>query len=440
MLTKRFSIQSKKACQGNTVIMITSATFDSSYFVFTTAACVISTTNGSLSAASSILIMSIILRSSPEARYSVYHIIMFFMSFWEAVDSIVMALGVIPMPQDVYEIYPFAGEALGNVGTCEAQGTLNIIGSLFVIGSITTLNLYYVCTFRFTMHEEEFKRYVMPVMLVLYMALSIVVTVYILRKDLINPTPFGTHCTFGSYPFGCTEDLDNISEKIIEEQGRELDVTSSVQCIRGGHEGGGVTLNFMFIILGGFYVILAASMILVVVTMLDVELSIRKRRRDLRDTSTEENGIRNPIQEQIEDFKRTRVVMIQALMYIIAFLMTWIFGILMDSSTTPIASRNIVASLKIMFRPLQGFFNAMIFVHQKVYILRRFNRTLTLSGAFKQVILSPQTVPQEIVSRIEIATEDVSDNTSHEGIIDGNTGMRRHSKLYASLEVNSTRE
>eukprot|EP00553_Chaetoceros_curvisetus_P011474 CAMPEP_0204634768 /NCGR_PEP_ID=MMETSP0717-20131115/30024_1 /ASSEMBLY_ACC=CAM_ASM_000666 /TAXON_ID=230516 /ORGANISM="Chaetoceros curvisetus" /LENGTH=403 /DNA_ID=CAMNT_0051653311 /DNA_START=162 /DNA_END=1373 /DNA_ORIENTATION=- len=311
------------------------------------------------------------------------------------------------MPQDVYEVYPFAGEALGTVRTCEVQGVFNLIGTLFVLGSNTTLNLYYVCTFRFTMPEEKFKRYIMPVMLMLYMTLSIVVTPYILRKGLVNPTPFGNYCTFRSYPSGCTD----------EEKGQEDETTSTFECIRGGNGGRNMALSLTYIILGGTFVILVASMILVVVTVLDVELSIRRRRRGLRDTSSVDNDMSNPVQEQIEDFKRTRVVMIQALMYISAFLLTWIFGVLLQSSTTTVASSNIVASLKVFFRPLQGFFNAMIFVYQKVYTLRQSNRTLTFSGAFKQVILSPHTVPQEIVSRIEIATEDIGDRLEE---------MRRH--------------
>ncbi len=410
--------------------------FDSSYFIFTTTACIITATNGSLSAASSILIMSIILRSSHEARYSAYHIIMFFMSFWETIASFVMAFNTIPMPHDVYEIYPFAGEALGTILTCEVQGTLNLMGTLFVLGSNTTLNLYYVCTFRFTMPEEKFKQYIMPAMLTLYMTLTIVVSIYILRNGMINPTPFGNYCTFESYPFGCTEALDYIRNNNKEENGQEDDITSpsSLECIRGGHEGGRMA-TLMYNILGIAFVILLASIMLVVVTVLDVELSIRRRRRDLHDiSSTVENDIRNPMQEQIEDLKRARTAMIQALMYISAVLLSWIFNVLLkkSSTTTPFDSSNIVAPLKVFFRPLQGFFNAMIFVCQKIFTLRQSNRTLNFRGAFKQVILSPHTVPQEIVSRIEIATEDihVRDRYHEERVlVDGivNTGMmRRH--------------
>eukprot|EP00553_Chaetoceros_curvisetus_P006996 CAMPEP_0204630266 /NCGR_PEP_ID=MMETSP0717-20131115/20019_1 /ASSEMBLY_ACC=CAM_ASM_000666 /TAXON_ID=230516 /ORGANISM="Chaetoceros curvisetus" /LENGTH=177 /DNA_ID=CAMNT_0051647457 /DNA_START=287 /DNA_END=820 /DNA_ORIENTATION=- len=49
----------------------------------------------------------------------------------------------------------------------------------------------------------------------------------------------------------------------------------------------------------------------------------------------------------------------------------------------------------------------MIFMYQKVHTLRRTNSILTAYEAFKQVIVSPSTVPQVIVSGIEIATEDI---------------------------------
>ncbi len=174
---------------------MSSTVFDSTYFIFTSAAWIITATNGSLSAASSILIMSIILRSSPESRSSAYHIIMFFMSFWDAISSIGMALNTIPMPRDVYEIYPFAGKALGTVGTCEVQGFVITMGYVLVFGSNTTLNLFYVCTFRYRMAEDKFKKYIMPVILVIYLTLSIALPTYVLRMDLFNPSPYGDYCT-----------------------------------------------------------------------------------------------------------------------------------------------------------------------------------------------------------------------------------------------------
>jgi len=72
---------------------------------------------------------------------------------------------------------------------------------------------------------------------------------------------------------------------------------------------------------------------------------------------------------------------------------------------------NITLFLVVFFQPLQGFFNAMIFMYQKVHTLRlsrnHLRTRLSFFAAFKHVIVSPQTVPQAVVSSIEIATEDI---------------------------------
>eukprot|EP00553_Chaetoceros_curvisetus_P004031 CAMPEP_0204623540 /NCGR_PEP_ID=MMETSP0717-20131115/9275_1 /ASSEMBLY_ACC=CAM_ASM_000666 /TAXON_ID=230516 /ORGANISM="Chaetoceros curvisetus" /LENGTH=81 /DNA_ID=CAMNT_0051638653 /DNA_START=52 /DNA_END=294 /DNA_ORIENTATION=- len=70
-------------------------------FTFSNEAWMIPSATGTISALSSILIMSIILRSSKESRFSSYHIIMFFMSFWDTIASTAIALNTIPMPSDV---------------------------------------------------------------------------------------------------------------------------------------------------------------------------------------------------------------------------------------------------------------------------------------------------------------------------------------------------
>ncbi len=112
-------------------------------FSFSNAAWMIPSTTGTISALSSILIMSVILRSSKESRFSSYHIIMFCMSFWDAIASIAIAFNTIPMPSDVNEFYPFKGKSFGNTATCEARGFLIMSGTGFAIAANCCLNIYY---------------------------------------------------------------------------------------------------------------------------------------------------------------------------------------------------------------------------------------------------------------------------------------------------------
>jgi len=57
----------------------------------------------------------------------------------------------------------------------------------------------------------------------------------------------------------------------------------------------------------------------------------------------------------------------------------------------------ILAILIITFRPLQGFFNALIFISQKVYIIRQADKDLTFYKALNSIIISPSIVPAIVI-------------------------------------------
>ncbi len=388
-----------------------------SHFMYSNAAWIIVEANGSLSALCSILIMSIIIRSSPEARSSAYHIIMFFMSFWDVIMSIAMALHTIPMPSNVHELYPFAGKALGSVGSCEAQGFLIETAWIFVLLSNTTLNLYYVCTLKYEMAEERFKKRIMPAMLVLSLAF-IVLPVTALRMDFINPSPLTGVCMVSSYPFGCsTRNSDHIGNSDREEE----QSTSAIECIRGDSI---IFQNMVYsivsnILIGGVFTVMLISLVLVIASVFSVELSTRRSRiiqyapRLMGSSAT-----------RAQDFENTRAIMTQALMYIIAFLLTYVclFILLMKipTYTSESGPSSILSFFVVFFQPLQGFFNAIIFIYHKAYTLRRANADLGLFSASKQVIVSPSTVPQQVISDIEIAIGEIGvrrqeDNHKHRG-------------------------
>ncbi len=274
--------------------------FNDSYFIFTNAAWIILAANGSLSAASSILIMSIIIRSAPEARFSAYHIMVQksqLMSFWDIIISIGLALHTLPMPSDVHEIYPFAGKALGTVRTCEVHGFLLTMATSFVLLANTTLNLYYVCTIRYAMAEEKFKRCIMPIILVVAMAISIAMPTIDLATDMINPSPLAGVCIIASYPLGCI----------------------GTDCIRGDtalFQKSSMWWSSTFAVV---FAIMVISLVLVILSVFDTELSIRRSRRIQRSSrlinrrSTRRITQRHH-EQQIREFKITRSVLIQAFM------------------------------------------------------------------------------------------------------------------------------
>jgi len=78
------------------------------------------------------------------------------------------------------------------------------------------------------------------------------------------------------------------------------------------------------------------------------------------------------------------------LMYIAAFFITWIFGFaefVWEATGNDVTE--LLSALTMIFQPLQGFFNLIIFVYHKVQTLRRVNADLTVAEALEKVFLFP---------------------------------------------------
>ncbi len=460
--------------------------YDESNFMFSNAAWILPTTSGTLSVVSSLLIMSIILRSSPESRFSPYHIIMFFMSFWDGITSTAIALTTIPMPSDVHEVYPFKGKSYGNVGTCDAQGFIIWMGTFLAISTNCCLNAYYLCTIRYEMSEERVKKKILPLMLLFCMLVSIPIPMAALLLDYINPQPLSNFCAGGSFPAGCKVYLDDVTEWNESDNadgngidGDQIETPNHIQGIEcRGTGNDDLIANFTIAFFGGTFLLLFTTLVVVVKTVFETEVKIRRSRRD-RNTNLEaaetddtglagtdsiggvtgENGDHNVLavgsntgpvnirREQIE-FKRTRAVLIQALMYIVAFLLTWGWVIIVVASTqtdigAPSVASKSILMLNSFFQPLQGFFNAMIFIYSKAHRVRQAHSNLDFCQAVMMVIIAPSSIPEIVVSRIDIVYEDSRQEfirAYRENHQDEQGGMRRlgtHMELRDNIVVAS---
>jgi hypothetical protein len=112
---------------------------------------------GSISFLCSMIIISIVLRSISGLK-TTYHRIIFGLSFADCVTSFAIALTTIPMPKDV--IYPFEMPSYGNIATCEAQGLAFMMGTVVAFCMNGLLNIYYLCTLRYSTKEKKFRCYV----------------------------------------------------------------------------------------------------------------------------------------------------------------------------------------------------------------------------------------------------------------------------------------
>ncbi|GFH58312.1 hypothetical protein CTEN210_14788 [Chaetoceros tenuissimus] len=324
---------------------LTSAGDEEEAFASTLAGVVIPSLTGSLSFISSTFIMITILRSRQNTQY---HRILFCLSFWDAIVSFCISLSTLPMPSDV--VYDYKGPSYGTTRTCEFQAFLIFLGWGYVCNSNALLNIYYLCSIRYNVTEETFRKVAEPVFAITSSALSLASPIYFLSRDAFNPTPVDTFCAVDVYPRSCLDD-------------------PSIECIHGKAEDWDETLTFYYFYpiagIGTNFIILILSMILVVYTVCNPQEELAR-------------GISQ---------KQKRIIAIQACMYILACFLAWVFtvvSIFVDESKT-------VATLKYIFTPLQGFFNLFIFIFQKLYTCTNSQKggDLTLHETLKLCILSP---------------------------------------------------
>ncbi len=174
------------------------------YFLESGQAQAMTVTSSTFSAASSLLIISIILRS-PSKLSSSYQRIMFSLCSWDTISSIAIALSTLPMSKDVLDVYEFVGVVLGNAGTCTAQAFAITAGQTFAIASNVTLSVYYVSTIRYKMTDQTVKKKLLPFMLGFSCLIGLPICLAPLVMGLYNPRPFEPYCYIGSYPFECND-------------------------------------------------------------------------------------------------------------------------------------------------------------------------------------------------------------------------------------------
>ncbi len=360
---------------------------------------------------------------------------MFVISFWDVIASTAIALTTIPMPSDVYEVYPFLqGKAYGNVGTCVAQSFFIQLGTYYAFATTCCLNIYYLCTIRYGMPEDRMKKVALPRMLLLCALFALPPSVQsLVNNHIINPNPFQSFCTRCSYPMFC-----NVGD------GGGEDDKSSGKCIRGHYSHGGVFRTYVVTAaVGASFFIMISSQVLVVVTALETEFDLRRRSRRMRRRGRQRSRS-NLITDDDGESEVTKV----SCMYTAASVLTWVWFLATFIKTRSndyfVPGRNFLIARSI-FRPLQGFLYAIIFIYQKAQSLRRANDRLGLMEAIFQVIKSPTIVPGMLISGTEVA----EDHSIGDGVtrIPSNNMIRRGrglggsaNTIIESTEANATHD
>ena len=127
------------------------------------------------------------------------------------------------------------------------------------------------------------------------------------------------------------------------------------------------------------------------------------------------NGIRSSEQENkdengVQQKSETRSIVVQALMYVLAYGFTWVP--IMVQVFTDNGGRNGFRGFAVFCIGLQGFWNALIFIYHKMLLVRRSNKDISRFEAFKSVLSSPSEVPNLILSDID--NVEISDRDTNE--------------------------
>ena len=367
-------------------------------FTSTIAGFIVPMVTGTLSACSSGLITYIISRSQQKLS-TTYHRIMAFMSAFDIISSIFIALGTIMMPSDT--MYKFAGPLLGNKVTCQIQGWLIVFGLSGSTSLNACLTWYFVCSIVFKMKASNIRKYIEPFMYIYAVIIVLFVPSFYLSKDLLNPNAYDTFCTIVAYPESCDEDKwydwnhCNWSEGDLEDYYRYNSISFVV-----------IALHFSLIVVGMSIILWTTFRNNRKIKSLVMENANHEPYNNSlpsgRDNEVEEQVPGAKSTDSLRSLKYTRVLIFQALMYIGSYMLTWVFNAL--SAIYGISNFNLDAINSVLF-PLQGFWNMLIFLYDKTYLIRQHDKNghdISFWMAFKQILTSPSNTPTFVLSSISI--------------------------------------
>jgi len=260
------------------------------------------------------------------------------------------------------------------------------------------------------MDDAKFKRLIEPILYFSSIIASTVLPIFfLLKKNMLNPTPVDTFCGPRMYPDGC---------KIEDNPDCRGDIDSKKLFVFG--------FNFCFWTGLGVLVVTMCTIILTFVkrermtkkefstpkeVIMESTTSIMCTKKEVLALGDDDKDILDYKMHELEHARKTKVIIImQSLMYFGAFLITWLVTGLM--ALNPLLEDLYWAQvLKIGFQPLQGFFNALIFFYHKLYAFRLFvDRDATATEVLWLFITNPKKVPtgRNMISNLDII---LSDNT-----------------------------
>jgi len=320
---------------------------------------------GSISALASILVLMIIFQSSVKFT-SAYHRIMALISTFDILFSLSFALSTLPIPKS---LVPYRGPTLGTYGTCTAQAiSLNIGGSVSIDATLC-LVWYYVCV-ALRVSEDKIMKVYIPIFFTYIILIAIISSVIGHEYGLWNIQHWSPHCGPSPIPSSCWN---------------ENGPPDGVDCLWPTSPHPYFTLKTVSetITIATFCLIITGLAIVIFVVCLN--------EKKLKMNDTNEGHSSNQLTQ-------TRLIMSQAVMYIIAYLVTWVL-VLVPWDENVAESVDVLESVLV---PLQGLWNMFIFVYFKILQIRKSDGSIVSNcAALKILLLKPKDVPEMVLSGME---------------------------------------
>jgi hypothetical protein len=370
----------------------------------------IATTSAIISTLSSALIILIIFKSDEKLK-NTYHRIMFVLSLTDMIYSSSVGLTTLPMPRDVGEVYPaFAGRGFGTSLTCTFQGFISSASVTFIAWINISLSVYYLLKIRYRTPKEKLRKYFEPIMLVLGLSICLIFSWSYLRRDEINPVPYAPWCSGGDYPFACSEVDINL-------------------CIRGGNEKTrGGTEGFKTFLVIYLMVQMVPHAVCFILNYISVR-RLEKQAEALQENQPQSSETETETYASSRGHNYSKILIVQSAMYGVAFFAC--NSISAPLTFVPPMNKAPLQVLALALRPLQGFFCMLIFVYDKMYIIRAVNRAsnidframigdlgdddedgdispfteekkLNVLGSIKLMVTNPSKVPHVVMSDLNL--------------------------------------
>lgn len=318
-------------------------------FAMTTAGFLVPTVTAILSTFSSLLILFIIYKSSQKLS-NTYHRIMALMSIFDLIASVSMSLTTLPMPSD--DIFRFAGPMLGNPLTCSLQGYFLTMGCCGSSSLYMCLSWYYVCRMTLMVDPYSIYKRIEPVFYIFTVTMALVLPSYCLQNNFFHTVRNDQFCVIAidhSLPYTDRdyESLRNVQVAVIY-------------------------------LIGFTFLMIMVAMVIIIWTISSKNRAIKKilEEQSIRDciTGKDDHDAENDEESKsISKLLYSRVVVIQALMYVFAYLITWMFMIIPMAIRMHPSIENTIEVFKSVLFPLPGFWNLIIFLFDKVYLVSQNN-------------------------------------------------------------------